>query len=253
MPYCSPDRERANCFTKDEERYMIKLYNRLSPRRTLRSLTELRVPSACLVSEFAKLGVPNGTLKILKRMTERAHLPRGPGDEDAWLWSTHISATMAKWVRTLPPTFKFLGAVPADFYRKGELLAQVLRDSRPGSLFGMVVNTDPSHRAGEHWVAMLIEKTRSGAHVEYFDAVGESPNRYVKAVLKQLPGNVSVEVNTVEHQQEDGQCGVFGIYYLLSRATKVYNTMSEFNKHPHTDSDMKRFRPSLFRPVGMCE
>lgn len=256
--YCSPDRKsEPDCFSASEERVLKDVYNRTSGKRPVKSLRELKsrlkTHPACFVSAFAKLGVDAHTLQVLKGFTEKAHLPQGPDTPDAWLWSNHILSTMARWVRVLPKTFTFLGAMPADFYGNPKLLIQAIRKSRSGDSLGVVMNTDPSHKAGQHWVGMLLSKSGSNVNLEYFDALGDFPNRYTRSVLKTVPGLSVVEINQVEHQKGDGQCGVFSVYYILSRVLGVYSTMKDFNDHSHTDASMKTFRPMLFRPKNLCD
>ena len=44
----------------------------------------------------------------------------------------------------------------------------------------LVCNTDPAHRAGEHWVVMYVDD--EGKFGEYFDSLGRPPRLHSDAI-----------------------------------------------------------------------
>jgi len=45
----------------------------------------------------------------------------------------------------------------------------------------MIVNTDPSYEAGEHWIAIYVDST--GCRGEYFDSFGRRPPAMFEAYM----------------------------------------------------------------------
>ena len=98
----------------------------------------------------------------------------------------------------------------------GEVFVGVFsRDNIPTHLpnkFAMVVNTHPSHKPGEHWVAFYVDRMEG----EYFDSYGLPPPPDFERLLDKY--SVSQHYNT--HQLQDYfsfVCGQYCIYYLYHR------------------------------------
>ena len=98
----------------------------------------------------------------------------------------------------------------------GEVFVGVFsRDTIPLQLpnkFAMVVNTHPSNKPGEHWVAFYVDR-REG---EYFDSYGFPPPPDFEILLDKY----SVTQSYNRHQLQDYfsfVCGQFCIYYLYHR------------------------------------
>ena len=82
------------------------------------------------------------------------------------------------------------------------------------SLFGdgaLVINTDPSTKPGEHWIAVFIKN----GSAEYFDSYGSDPPKWLKKYWK----NVMWTSNPVPLQSPlSAVCGQYCVYYLLHKA-----------------------------------
>ena len=89
------------------------------------------------------------------------------------------------------------------------------RDQIPPHLpsnFAMVVNTHPSHKPGEHWVAIYV----SNLEGEYFDSYGLPPPPDFEILLDKY----SITQRMNRHQLQDYfsfACGQYCIYYLYHR------------------------------------
>ena len=92
-----------------------------------------------------------------------------------------------------------------------DLLPQLPLKHRPAAL---VVNTDPSCRPGEHWIAIYLPKC---GPVEYFDSYGKPPN--VASIRTFLARNGDTfKINPKPLQGPlSSVCGHYCIYYLLHR------------------------------------
>ncbi len=78
----------------------------------------------------------------------------------------------------------------------------------------LVLNTDPAHKKGEHWVAMYIT---SEGHGEYFDSFGQEPPK----VFASFMNSSCLEWiwNKVKLQEVlSTACGHFCAFYLLHRS-----------------------------------
>jgi hypothetical protein len=101
--------------------------------------------------------------------------------------------------------------------------------------YGIVINTDPSNKQGEHWVAMYIDINGVG---EYFDSFGLPPLH--KEIVSFLDKNWSKGwlCNTLTFQSIFSEtCGMYCVLYLSSKFrgmsfnkfTAIFNHRSELN------------------------
>jgi hypothetical protein len=84
-----------------------------------------------------------------------------------------------------------------------------------------VINTDPSHLPGEHWVAIHFP---SPYRVEYFDSLGDwPPTPLIANYLRRYTTNACISdakllYNRVQFQSErSAGCGKYVIHFLLER------------------------------------
>ena len=74
----------------------------------------------------------------------------------------------------------------------------------------LVVNTDPSTKPGEHWIAVFVKN----GSAEYFDSYGSDTPKWLKRNWK----NVTWTSNPIPLQSPlSAVCGQYCIYYLLHR------------------------------------
>ena len=76
-----------------------------------------------------------------------------------------------------------------------------------------IVNTDPSHLGGEHWLALFIDRHRQ---IKIFDSLGEAPKHY-PWLKKYLKGRHYS--HNVKRWQAPGKntCGRFCLFYLFHK------------------------------------
>ena len=89
----------------------------------------------------------------------------------------------------------------------------------------LVGNTDPDHRAGEHWVAIYIDANSKG---EYYDPTGAPPylDPYVNFMKKHCR---TWTYNTVPVQEVGSTvCGHHCVFYLIHRCAG--HTMTEVTR-----------------------
>ena len=82
--------------------------------------------------------------------------------------------------------------------------------------FAMVVNTHPSNKPGEHWVAFYVDRNIRCVEGEYFDSYGLPPPPDFELLLDRCCLNYKFN----RHQLQDYfsfVCGQYCIYYLYHR------------------------------------
>lgn len=81
---------------------------------------------------------------------------------------------------------------------------------RPGAY---IVNTDPSHMPGQHWIAIYVPDQ---GPLEIFDPLGFHPNHYT--FLKMYLKGKKIKYNVKRWQQAGtSTCGQFCIFYLYHK------------------------------------
>lgn len=121
--------------------------------------------------------------------------------------------------------------------------------------FGVVLNTDYSHGPGVHWFSLFIDaRDKSHITIEYFNSSGNMALVQViswmasaRVMLSEL-GHVDV-VRVVEErlQEDDYSCGVWALYYILSRCAGVPSTVFNNQSSGLDDNLMYELRKHFFR------
>lgn len=128
---------------------------------------------------------------------------------------------------------------------------------------GIVFNTDPSNNQGQHWFSILFNFTTSGTEadpylIEYFNSSGlDIQNNKFKEYLEKLAFNISYETNmktivkkitNIQHQKSStGNCGIYSLFYILSRLNGTPIEYFNDPKNKITDTLMVEFRKIFFR------
>jgi hypothetical protein len=112
--------------------------------------------------------------------------------------STHIDKVLRKVGKDT-----FYGVYPCDQLPKITRLPALL-----------VVNTDPAHRGGQHWIAMYINVDRTG---ELFDSLAETPPK--KEFLEYMNNNCDRWTSSVKQLQSavSSFCGNYVVVYSILR------------------------------------
>jgi hypothetical protein len=124
--------------------------------------------------------------------------------------------------------FYFYGAVPIDFKKcsVSNLCSFNMKKhlDKGESKIGIVFNTDPSTKSGEHWISMYIdlEKYNSSDYgIYYFDSYGEKPNKEIKDLINKIikqGGSCNRKLlyfyNDHPYQNKNAQCGMYSIHFI---------------------------------------
>lgn len=98
-----------------------------------------------------------------------------------------------------------------------------------------VMNTDPSYKPGEHWVAAYF---CDDGQVEYFDSYGKSPTGPIKHWLKRQAWDVHWSTYLLQGPWT-AVCGQYCTFYLLKRCRgwDFADIAGMLDDDDHKDSD----------------
>lgn len=189
--------------------------------------------------------------------------PKGPKNTFAWLSNFDIDNVL-KQLAKKHPDFLHIYFHMRDFEKNpivgenGITLSNLCFHThyKEGKkTFGVVFNTDKSTGKGEHWLAVFGDfRDPKNCTIEYFDSAGKAPMPEVNSWM----AKASVEwgkkfecpvqplaVSCMIYQNDSHSCGVYALYYIMSRLEGVPN--KDFQKPSVNDEMMHQFRKYLFR------
>jgi len=194
--------------------------------------------------------------------------PKSPDEwkqnPNEWLSSVDITNVMKQYEKRYK-CFDFIGPSPIDFDTKvlnsasnGECVWEELckfdlksHISKGKNKIGMIFNTDPHNKNGEHWVSMFVNIKLK--NIFYFDSAGDKVKPEIKALAdriieqgKTLNINFTFDENhPFEHQQGGTECGVYSLYFIAYMVEDKTN--KEYLKtHVLSDKYMEKFRKIFF-------
>lgn len=126
--------------------------------------------------------------------------------------------------------------------------------------FGVVFNTDPSDRTGQHWFTIFINHNQKldNYTIELFNSSGKDiANKKFNEFWINTSYDISkttkkeckfFKVSNIQHQKNNtGSCGAYSLFYIYARLNGV--PYEEFNNKTRiiSDYEMNSFRKLLFR------
>ena len=122
---------------------------------------------------------------------------------------------------------------------------------------GIIVNTDPHHKPGEHWICMYMDLAPIDPSKEpyafFMDSAGGSMpkelNKLYKKTKEQMESigkTIKLEkVKGLVHQKDDNECGIYCIYVITSLLQGKL-TVEDFKSRRIPDEDMFSLRYEYF-------
>lgn len=180
-----------------------------------------------------------------------------------WLNSMDIISVMQQYERRYS-CFRFIGPSPIDFDRLlmsfngnkecvwNELCNFNINSQGDKSKIGIIFNTDPHNKPGEHWVSLFIDKAQH--NIVYFDSAGSNIpiqiKRFVERIQKQLKNSkketYTFIINNIIHQKKNTECGMYSLYFII-QMLKTGNYLKFTNsKNTITDQMMENLREEYF-------
>jgi len=275
--YCAPRKEGFNagsCYSIEQLYHIIDRYNRgksgrdrITPgnnatQETLWTLIDRKMQKKCS-TEMCWMDEYN-----LIADDEETFMPLAPeGGPKGWLSTDDIKKVLKQRMRVYP-NFLALGPVAIDFCSEtgNEVCNLDLNAARKQgkNQIGIVFNTDPSTKGGQHWICMYIDispANRQEWTINYFDSYGmaQLPPEIHKLVQKyqaQNNGQFKVEMNcsdvsgictrSVRQQRLNTECGMYCIIFITERLKG--KTWDYLLTHGENDEEVNKKRPLFFRP-----
>jgi Ulp1 family protease len=118
---------------------------------------------------------------------------------------------------------------------------------------GMIFNTHPHTKSGEHWLSMFINIKKG--KIFFFDSVGNQIPKQIMALVNRIieqGNNLNPKINfifdqnyPVEHQYENTECGIYSLYFIIhmleDKITEHY-----LKTHILRDEYIEKFRKIYF-------
>ena len=149
---------------------------------------------------------------------EDAQEGEGKDNSDKGLSTNQINQIMKSYGK------EYLGCIGSD-----QIKTVILPKVKARSRICWVMNTDPSTKAGEHWISVFIDGRPNGSNsIEYYDPLADpAPSKFlknIKPILKKLANrNYYVFKQNLIPDQNDlsSNCGYFATKFLIQRMRNV--------------------------------
>ena len=197
-----------------------------------------------------------------------------------WLNTRDIDDVLNRYQKKYP-SFKYFGAIPIDFSKKrrGTCMVSDLCKLNIKKLLkekyksvGIVFNTDPHNKEGEHWFSMYIDLigiNRSKPTIYYYDSAKYPISNEIKLLIKNIKkqfkkignirnkssrlrrrsgggcsSNIDFLFNDMQHQFGDTECGIYSIHFIV-QMLKGVDFHNYINKNIN-DKEIQKFRKVFF-------
>lgn len=192
----------------------------------------------------------------------RPLMPKDWGSgKSSWLNNTNIDDVMNQYSEKFS-RFKYCGANPIDYnVIAGEKCVNeylcklnVSNTMKDYDKLGIVFNTDPHDKSGQHWFTVLVdfkgEYDKKTPCIFIYDSVGIQSK--LPPTIVELVNDISVQFarlndkpmdliyNDIEHQRGNTECGVFCLYFLTHLLEN--NSLQDYLLLKPSDEDMKQYR-----------
>jgi hypothetical protein len=179
-----------------------------------------------------------------------------------WLSSVDIMNVMKQYEKAYK-CFDFIGPSPIDFDTRmlyGECvwdelcnfnLEQQIKQGK--SKIGIIFNTDPHNKPGQHWISMFINIKKK--KIFFFDSTGDKPVKEIMVLvdrIKEQGQKMNPKMNFHfdsnegnEHQYGNTECGIYSLYFIVHM---LEDKMTEHYLKTHIlkDQYMEKFRKIYF-------
>ena len=286
--HCSPkmhehaEKDRT-CFSLDELKLIASEFNKKSDQK-ITATTKKGLAAAllkaykpicdknqyCWIKQTLAHTNSNTSAKLSKLESNfRVKMPtEWVNNQNTWL-NTYDILYVMKQYEELYKDFVFLNVTPIDFAEKnsfGRCIGDMLCDfnvkdllSKGKTRFGIVFNTDPSTRGGQHWIMMYcnLDSKKPNYGIYFYDSVASPAPHQVKKFMKkivdqvaQLAGENSAKFeckeNKIQRQFSNYDCGMFCIVFMTQCLKNI--KFDEICKRMYTDKQINALRKVLYRP-----
>ena len=188
--------------------------------------------------------------------------PEWKKNPNEWLSSEDIIKVMKQYERAYR-CFDFIGPSPIDFDTRklygecvwDELCNFSLKDQIKNgkTKIGIIFNTDPHNRPGQHWISMFINIKKKT--IFFFDSTGDKPLPQIKVLVDRiieqglnLKNKIKFKFDSNEgneHQYGNTECGIYSLYFIV-HMLEDKTTEHYLKTHILKDDYMNKFRNIYF-------
>ena len=233
---------------KDIAAYMKKKYNCLDELCWVETLKLEKVEETAF-----KPKLPNEWLECNKEFAPDNNCMK------SWLSNLEIDNVLKQFEYNVN-SFDYLGSVPIDFANFSDKKINQLNiknNLENGKMkIGMVFNTDPSTRGGQHWICAFIDL--ESKEINFFDSYGSNGvyPQEIETLLTKIQQDalkngieLTIKKNTVRHQYKNSECGVYCIKFIADRLSKSFESLT---KVPIVDDVVNTERWNRFFRTETC-
>jgi hypothetical protein len=233
------------CFTPDILGKIKNEYNKSKPKSKQIKTTdnneiwkELRARLVHCKKEKCWLNQIKSPM-MKKKIKEYIFVPDQPPEwkknPNTWLSNFDILEVLKQYEKAYPD-FEFIGPTPIDFDTRLDKTSCVTQDlclfdlktqiEKGKRKIGIIFNLDKHNENGSHWVSMFIDINEK--IIFYMDSNGvpapPEVDVFIKRVINQSnnllePIVFRVIINNIEHQQENTECGMYSLFFIITMLT----------------------------------
>ena len=233
---------------------------------TLMSELSCTTESCVLAHPQTFVGLPAEVRQAIVVEKRTNMLPPPPATESSLLSNHNIDDRLSLAAKHDDNKFMNLGFSMIDFndglgYSTKLAIPDIfaiINNNPDKKFFGSVINHDHSSGGGTHWVVVLIVHEPRKIILEYFNSSGTPPpsriirwaNMFKTSAPSKLAAPKPVEYvqvldRAMQHMSDVTECGVYSLYYILSRINGSHR--DDFRNAKRTQKDMRTYRLYLFR------
>lgn len=189
-------------------------------------------------------------------------------EPNKWLNTDDINNVMYQYEKNFN-RFKYTGATPIDFdlkTKENECLVnelcnidlQEIKDDGH-TCIGMVFNTDPHNKSGQHWFSMFVDingdnRKDKVPSIYHYDSVASDPPKRVLKLIENIKDQGSkldidfdILFNDIRHQHKNTECGIYCLHFLISMLKG--SVFDDYINKKLSDDDIEKYRRIFFIPV----
>ena len=271
---CSPKKKKYtlkySCFTPRLMRKLRRIWNKKNPNNKITSeknnykgiwkelknkMKNVCDNEACwLKHECIKNDIPEYHWNKLFAPKKPKSWKNNPNE---WLSNFDISDVIKQWEKKYN-NFYFIGPTPINYDTivSGSCVEDELCNFNLKKIInkginkvGIVFNLDKHDESGSHWVTVFLDIIKK--KIYYFDSyakrIPKEIKRFIDNVKKQgKKNNLNIKYKKIKlrHQYGYSECGMYGLYFLISLLNNI--PVNYFEKDIIPDKEMLKLRNEYF-------
>lgn len=161
--------------------------------------------------------------KLYKSIQKTINISPNVHKTDQSVYSNDLIHVMELFMKEYPH-FNFMGPFPINVSESYETLEQLnfKKLQKTSKKLAIVWNTDKKYNQGKHWISIFIDFKNQT--ICYFDSLAKSMPNNIKKILNKIKKKYkqyTIIKNKHKFQKKKGNCGIFVLYFILSRLNGI--------------------------------